>query len=106
MTLTSIGDLFEDAKAIMTWLADIADIVSVQEDPVQWVTPIGFPILQPYRNHTAGQIRTVMQHVVVAEVSESLPVAKQRQRTAFPPNFVLLVSTTYGSTLIQYLLHL
>jgi DNA-directed RNA polymerase, mitochondrial len=95
LTLTSIGDLFEDAKAIMTWLADIADIVSVQEDPVQWVTPIGFPILQPYRNHTAGQIRTVMQHVVVAEVSESLPVAKQRQRTAFPPNFVHSLDATH-----------
>ena len=95
LTLTSIGDLFEDAKAIMTWLADIADIVSTQEDPVQWVTPIGFPIMQPYRNHTAGQIRTVMQHVIVAEVSDSLPVSKQRQRTAFPPNFVHSLDATH-----------
>ena len=95
LTLTSIGDLFEDAKAIMTWLADLADIISNQEDPVQWVTPIGFPIMQPYRNHTSGQIRTVMQHVVVAEISEGLPVAKSRQRTAFPPNFVHSLDATH-----------
>jgi DNA-directed RNA polymerase len=95
LTLTSIGDLFEDAKAIMTWLAELADIISNQEDPVQWVTPIGFPILQPYRQHTAGQIRTVMQHVVVAEISDGLPVAKQRQRSAFPPNFVHSLDATH-----------
>ena len=95
LTLTSIGDLFDDATKIMTWLADIADIVSTQEDPVQWVTPMGFPVLQPYRNHSAGQIRTVMQHVVVAEVSDGLPVAKQRQRTAFPPNFVHSLDATH-----------
>ena len=95
LTLSSIGDLFEDANAIMNWLAEVADIVSMQDDPVQWITPMGFPIMQPYRNHTAGQIRTVMQHVVVAEVSEGLPISKQRQRTAFPPNFIHSLDATH-----------
>jgi DNA-directed RNA polymerase len=95
LILSSIGDLFEDANAIMNWLAEVAEIISSEEDPVQWVTPLGFPILQPYRNHTSGQIRTVMQHVVVADVSESLPVSKQRQKTAFPPNFIHSLDATH-----------
>lgn len=48
-TFQSIEEMFTETRAIQDWLTDCARIITkVYERPVQWVTPLGFPVIQPY----------------------------------------------------------
>jgi DNA-directed RNA polymerase len=95
LTLDSIGTVFNEAQSIMDWLAAMAAEIGNQGEAVQWMTPIGFPVIQPYRKYTSKQMQTCMQHVVLAHDSASFPVDKKRQKTAFPPNFVHSLDATH-----------
>lgn len=94
-TLGSLGDLFHSADAIKVWLGDVASIVAAAEQPMSWVTPLGLPVVQPYRREKAMLVRTLLQDLVVVDHSEQLPVSSQRQRSAFPPNFVHSLDSTH-----------
>ena len=52
-TLDGLSDMFRSARSIMKWLADCAALIGKQEAPVQWVTPLGLPVVQPYRRAAA-----------------------------------------------------
>ena len=63
--------------------------------PVCWTTPLGLPVVQPYRRENVFHISTAMQDVQVKvgerrefDCSDVLPVLTRRQSSAFPPNFV------------------
>jgi len=49
-TLNCIKDLFSDAHNIKKWLISCAGIVANSQNPVSWITPIGLPVIQPYRS--------------------------------------------------------
>eukprot|EP00949_MAST-11_sp_MAST-11-sp1_P003075 g3075.t1 len=87
-TVQGIGKAFKSANDIMTWLAEIALIISRYGEPVMWTTPLGMPILQPYRYDSSIQVRTDLQHIVVGVYDSDQPVNSSRQKMAFPPNFV------------------
>jgi DNA-directed RNA polymerase len=53
-----------------------------------WVTPLGLPVIQPYRQERKHVVRTVLQSVTLVVSNENLPVSTQKQKSAFPPNFV------------------
>ena len=76
-TLTALGEMFEAARSIMSWLGDCAkvtvfflsffnlyesslvtdfnfvfflrQIIASENQPVRWTTPLGLPLVQPYR---------------------------------------------------------
>ena len=83
-----MGDLFQGAKKTKTWLADCARIISHEGHPVAWISPIGVPVIQPYRQRRQKTIVTVMQSVTIVEENDDLQVHTSRQVTAFPPNYV------------------
>ena len=87
-TLTAIGDTFKSARDIKEWLKVCAGVMCKAGEPVAWITPLGLPVLQPYRKKVKTQFRTCMQHVVVAESNDTSEVHSLKQKTAFPPNFV------------------
>ena len=72
----------------MSWLSECAHLITRKHQPVSWVSPLGLPITQPYRKTNSYKVKTVMQQVMVAEHSDLLPVSSERQKAAFPPNFV------------------
>ena len=45
----------------MSWLADSARAVAATGEPVSWHTPLGLPIVQPYRRKAGPQLATVFQ---------------------------------------------
>jgi len=95
VTLDAIGDTFQSARDIKEWLKDCAKVVCSSDQPMSWVTPVGLPVVQPYRNKMRTQIRTVLQHVVIAEHHDDMPINKQKQQTAFPPNFIHSLDSTH-----------
>lgn len=88
VTMDVMGDLFNGAKSTMNWLTACARIIALHGFPVAWVSPIGLPAIQPYRQTKAGRLVTVMQAVNLIYQGDALPLHKSRQVTAFPPNFV------------------
>lgn len=60
----------------------------------RWTTPLGLPISQPYRSNTKALIRTVANSIAM-EAFDSLPVARQKQKSALPPNFVHSLDATH-----------
>jgi DNA-directed RNA polymerase len=88
LTMEVMGDLFTGAKETMTWLTTCARLITQRGHPVAWISPIGLPAIQPYRVTKTVQVVTLMQSVVLNHHSDDLPIHKQRQVSAFPPNFV------------------
>ncbi|KAG6473487.1 DNA-directed RNA polymerase 1B, mitochondrial-like [Zingiber officinale] len=85
-TLTALGEMFESARCIMNWLGDCAKIIATKNHAVRWTSPLGLPVVQPYRALGTQLVRTSLQ--VVSLQKETDKVLVKRQRTAFPPNFV------------------
>ncbi|KAL8528517.1 hypothetical protein ACS0TY_006087 [Phlomoides rotata] len=86
ITLTALGEMFEAARKIMSWLGECAKIIASENEPVCWTTPLGLPVVQPYRKTARHLIKTSLQVLTLQRESEKIMV--KRQRTAFPPNFV------------------
>lgn len=95
LTLDGISELFTSARLIMKWLADCATIIAQDGQTVSWITPLGLPVVQPYRSHSSYQVRTILQKLVLIDKSENLPVSTARNKSAFPPNFVHSLDSTH-----------
>jgi DNA-directed RNA polymerase len=95
-TLNALAQTFSGAKAVMTWLARVASYVAKKTGkPITWVTPLGLPVLQPYRSSGSYQVKTCLQHVVLARDTDHLPVNSRKQSTAFAPNFIHSIDSTH-----------
>ncbi|CAN0876157.1 DNA-directed RNA polymerase 2B, chloroplastic/mitochondrial [Linum grandiflorum] len=86
VTLTGLEEMFEAARSIMSWLGECAKIVAAQNQAVKWTTPLGLPVVQPYRKFGRHLIKTSLQVLTLQRETEKVMV--KRQKTAFPPNFV------------------
>ncbi|KAK8962692.1 hypothetical protein KSP40_PGU015267 [Platanthera guangdongensis] len=86
VTLNALGEMFQAARSIMKWLGDCAKIIASENQPVRWTTPLGLPVVQPYRNSERHLIRTSLQ--ILSLRRDGCLVAAKQQKTAFPPNFV------------------
>ncbi|XP_014495967.1 DNA-directed RNA polymerase 3B, chloroplastic [Vigna radiata var. radiata] len=86
VTLAALGEVFEAARGIMSWLGDCAKVIASENQAVYWTTPLGLPVVQPYCKSERYQIRTSLQ--LLALQREGSAVSVKKQRSAFPPNFV------------------
>jgi DNA-directed RNA polymerase, mitochondrial len=94
-TLGSLGDIFNGATNTMDWLSASARSISQQGSEVQWLTPLGLPVIQPYRKNGTSMVRTVVQRVKLGERGEHMPISAVRQQSAFAPNFVHSIDSSH-----------
>ncbi|MEW5305130.1 MAG: hypothetical protein WDW36_007691 [Sanguina aurantia] len=90
IVITKMGDVFSSGRDIMRWLAECARVVASLGKTVQWKSPLGFPIEQPYRKKNTESIRTGLQafSLAVTEHDYLAPVLRGKQRSSFPPNYI------------------
>jgi DNA-directed RNA polymerase len=62
---------------------------------VAWTTPIGLPVVQPYRKGAKKQIMTSLQTVYITDPHQMTEVAPMKQATAFPPNYIHSLDATH-----------
>jgi DNA-directed RNA polymerase len=62
---------------------------------MSWITPLGLPVMQPYRREYNYTIQTVLQSVTLSMTDDVLPVSVTKQRSAFPPNFIHSLDATH-----------
>ena len=48
-TMQGLHQRFGQAKEVMKWLTESARAISATGQPVTWTTPLGLPVVQPYR---------------------------------------------------------
>jgi len=90
LTLESLGEAFNGAASSMKWLAAAAhEIAREGGAPVEWVTPLGLPVVQPYHRPLKMPVKTILQTIqLVDETNCERPVAIDKQKSAFAPNYV------------------
>ncbi|KAK7295556.1 hypothetical protein RJT34_18466 [Clitoria ternatea] len=86
VTLTALEEMFQGARGIMNWLGECAKVIASENQPVRWTTPLGLPVVQPYRKLGRHIIKTSLQMLTLQRETDKVMV--KRHRTAFPPNFV------------------
>lgn len=85
-TLVALEEMFEAARSIMNWLGECAKVIASENQPVRWISPLGLPVVQPYRQLGRNHVKTTLQILTLQRETDKIMV--KRQRTAFPPNFV------------------
>jgi len=88
VTMAVIGELFSGAKQTMNWLTSCARLITQHGYPVAWVSPIGLPAIQPYRQRKVATLVTLIQTLTLTKDDDDLPIHRARQATAFPPNYI------------------
>jgi len=70
-------------------------MVQEQMASVIWTTPLGLPVVQPYRREKRKQISTALQSVYLTDPNEPTEVNVSKQVSAFPPNFIHSLDATH-----------
>ena len=78
------------ARAAMTFLQKLAGLASKKDLPIVWTTPLGFPVLQAYKEYTMRKVKThLFGQIYRPSIAEdSLDLDRTRQRNGVSPNYV------------------
>uniref|UniRef100_A0A914BXY0 DNA-directed RNA polymerase n=1 Tax=Acrobeloides nanus TaxID=290746 RepID=A0A914BXY0_9BILA len=85
-TFECLGETFKASMEIMEWFKKCASAVTRKAGlcrPMEWVTPLGLPVIQPYANN-----RYINSDLFLEPIN-------MKQRGAFPPNFVHSLDSTH-----------
>ena len=75
---------------VMKWMRDTVRVLSHEDKPITWTSPLGFPVKQKYNDTRAGRIMTLLgDKISYVKCHEPLDkIDKIRQTNAIAPNFV------------------
>ncbi|XP_019936903.2 DNA-directed RNA polymerase, mitochondrial [Paralichthys olivaceus] len=96
LVFTGLKEMFEGTREIQDWLTESARLISKSGHTVQWVTPLGLPIIQPYHRTRSQMMKSIMQHFnlqINHDTKERPDTVKQKN--AFPPNFIHSLDSTH-----------
>ncbi|KAM9986473.1 hypothetical protein ACTFIY_010882 [Dictyostelium cf. discoideum] len=94
-TFASLNNMFVGARSIMKWMSDCATLIAKSGHCVTWSTPLGLPVVQPYKKGGKYNIKTLECDFIVVHNDDLLQVDSNRQRSAFPPNFIHSLDSTH-----------
>lgn len=92
----SISEVVIAARAAMDWIQECAGILGKAGHPLQYASPLGFPVYQVAYNFTTKCIETQLSgrlQVRIATDTDKINVRKQRQGSS--PNFVHQCDATH-----------
>ncbi|XP_019512736.1 PREDICTED: DNA-directed RNA polymerase, mitochondrial isoform X4 [Hipposideros armiger] len=85
----SLQEMFSGTRAIQRWLAESARLIARTGSAVEWVTPLGIPVIQPYHQDAKVLINGGIQSLTFSnsgDTSQKPNILKQKN--GFPPNFI------------------
>lgn len=107
----SIGTVCESATKAMGWIQECASLIAKKGELVRWDTPLGFPVVQPYRRGKTIQVRCKSLRLIVKDGRVTESSAKQispgkvhihggkvrvaRHRNSAAPNFVHSIDASH-----------
>ncbi|XP_055958306.1 DNA-directed RNA polymerase, mitochondrial [Patella vulgata] len=92
-TFLCLQEMFTATKGIQEWLRTSARALAIEsKQPVEWVTPLGLPIVQPYHKKSIQQQHGVQ---LLDDTNKHEKPNIQKQMNAFPPNFIHSLDSTH-----------
>ncbi|NWV72415.1 RPOM protein, partial [Malurus elegans] len=88
-----IKEMFSATRDIQSWLTESAKLIAQSGRTVEWVTPLGLPIIQPYYR-SRPTVVSVQCEVFSPALSPRKPDTV-KQKNAFPPNFIHSLDSTH-----------
>ncbi len=90
LVLTAMAEVCPAACDAMDWMRRVARIIArpPHARALAWTSPIGLPVVQPYRNWRKIEIRTILQRLKLQVESNRAAIATGKQIDGFAPNFV------------------
>lgn len=95
VVVRSLATVCARAYAIMTWLKDVARMVTAMGQPLTWTTPLGFPVVQPYRKKSHKRVSTVLRDLHLRVEDETVPIDARKHISSFAPNFIHSIDSTH-----------
>ncbi|XP_068958066.1 DNA-directed RNA polymerase, mitochondrial [Petaurus breviceps papuanus] len=96
LVFSSLGEMFSATREIQDWLTKSAHLISKSGSTVQWVTPLGLPIIQPYHKTQKIIVPGSMQSLCLLSCSDvNQKPNTLKQTNAFPPNFIHSLDSTH-----------
>lgn len=85
-TFDSLSEMFTSAREIQDWLTTSARQISKSGHHVEWVSPLGLPVIQPYLRKPNIKVSS---NVTIRSISNcDREVNKAKEKNAFSPNFI------------------
>jgi DNA-directed RNA polymerase len=93
----SIRTVVDRAAEAMDWLKGMSKVVSANEVPTGWTTPLGFKVLQPYLKSKGKRIKVLFQGqpLFLTLTFEGDKIDRAKQSSAVAPNFVHSLDATH-----------
>ncbi|XP_043831430.1 DNA-directed RNA polymerase, mitochondrial [Dromiciops gliroides] len=96
LVFSSLGEMFSGTRNIQDWLTKSAHFISKSGSTVQWVTPLGLPIIQPYHKTHKIIVPGSLQSLCLMSCSDvNQKPNTLKQKNAFPPNFIHSLDSTH-----------
>ncbi|NWH48693.1 RPOM protein, partial [Fregata magnificens] len=92
---SSIKEMFSATRDIQNWLTESAKLIAQSGRTVEWVTPLGLPIVQPYYRSRSTVLNCSMQNLSVKSSNSNQKPDTVKQKNAFPPNFIHSLDSTH-----------
>ncbi|XP_072047348.1 DNA-directed RNA polymerase, mitochondrial-like [Amphiura filiformis] len=83
----SLLKMFTKTREIQSWLTDSAYYIAKAGHCVDWVTPLGFPVAQPYFKQRYGKYDDVGR--------SNVQIDTLKQKNGFAPNFIHSLDSTH-----------
>ncbi|NXE82373.1 RPOM protein, partial [Cochlearius cochlearius] len=90
-----IKEMFSATRDIQNWLTESAKLIAQSGRTVEWVTPLGLPIVQPYYRSRSTVLNCSMQNLSVKTSNSNQKPDTVKQKNAFPPNFIHSLDSTH-----------
>uniref|UniRef100_A0A8C8A170 DNA-directed RNA polymerase n=1 Tax=Oryzias sinensis TaxID=183150 RepID=A0A8C8A170_9TELE len=96
LVFNGLKEMFTGTREIQDWLTESARLISKCGHTVEWVTPLGLPIIQPYHRTRNQVLKSSIQHInlQISHDSKERPDTV-KQKNAFPPNFIHSLDSTH-----------
>ncbi|XP_076057665.1 mitochondrial RNA polymerase [Oratosquilla oratoria] len=94
-TFLSLEQMFTATKEIQDWLTECARMVAqVCGENIEWVTPLGLPVVQPYSKACGNKI-SIRRLPTTYSMDSFVRPNVMKQKNAFPPNFIHSLDSTH-----------
>ena len=90
----AVGNVVVAAKDAMGWLQEVAGIAVDHAKTVEWTTPVGFPVMQEYREAKTRQVfvacmgQRLKVNIPLEMAEQDGKLRKKKMKNAVAPNFV------------------
>lgn len=89
--------VIQKATEGMTYLQKVARVVTAEEKPVRWVTPLGFPVYQDYPNLESERVSIMFggKQMRLSSVKPVEGINNREQVQGISPNFIHSLDATH-----------